>query len=1079
MPAVAARAHRLLRTSSLLALLLLTCLPSLLAQRAEHLNYQVNSAYEEREPMLSPDGKTLYFWRRAMPANTGGLPDPGDIWFSRQLGDGSWTSAVRAAPPLNSMGHDFVWHVDEDTIWINQVAPGSQEDGIKYSLRDRNGFWQAPQDAHIHHFTYEGTYKDFFMGPGRIMLLPNEGQNSYGGTDIYVCFPINDTAWSNPINLGPTINTAGDDDAPFLAPDGMTLYFNSNGHDGFGDHDVFVSTRLDDSWQHWTEPVNLGHPINTPGYDFDFVITEDGEYAYWGSESNTYGSNDIFRMPLNTCELTVYPQGNHEVCRGEAFTLEAGFADESGLRYQWKKDGQVIPGATKRQLTITEEGSYSLLRIRPRCTRESEPQRIRFIDPPEAEIKTYAETICLDDSVRLRTTAQRGASFQWQKNGLDIPAANEAVYWVKSPGDYSVRVSNGSCERTSAPISLNRFDEPSIFQAKDTLERSPLLIPQWVWTNKLEEPRGDRLLQDLATSAEGAPYLLSLERDRRGRLTEQVTAYFPEGPFRFSLPERSVQPGQHRFLAIDPEGNLIISRDEQYLSKHRSDGKLLWRIDQSIDRITGLCTDDIGNIYTMGRFQDTLVLAGKAFPATKRGSMFLAKHDGEGVLQWVRSMSVDWYKYDFGNALHTDCQGNLYLAGGFSTIANFRKKILRGSLGGYSYFLAKYNTHGDFQWAQKITTDKMGVRTHDISTDCQGNTYLLFNYLLQKYNAEGDRLYEHTLKAPGLPRTLRIAATDLQDLYISGITQEKGELFVTKLDRSQRQVMLWRGRGGSEDLDDLPIITADGLGNVYVAGNSKSADAPPGTMLALRGKSDGFLAKYGKKRPSLRPETITLCKGESTTLMVHPAKGISYQWLRNGTEIPGAIGPRLRVSEEGDYQLRATASPCERLSAIQSVVIDCDGNPFKPPKPPLLAEQAPTPSELETDRKGRPSRLKNRRIKEQDELSISNPEVSIFLWDHGADDQDTISININGVWVLENYRLSKEKKEIKFRFDPGNPHNVIILYAHNLGRISPNTAAIMIDDGVEQQSSRLRSNLNSNGAIHVNFSENRGYPKRE
>jgi len=1049
-------------------------------QRAEHLSQQVNSEYEEREPILSPDGKTLYFWRRSTPANTAGLPDPGDIWVSRLLGDGSWTSAVRVGPPLNTDGHDFVWHVGQDTLWINQVAPGGREAGMKYSVKNRNGFWGRPQPAYIRGFVYEGNYKDFFMGPGRVMLLPNEGKDSYGETDIYVCFPINDTAWSKPLNLGPVINTAGDDDAPFLAPDGVTLYFNSNGHGGFGDHDVFVSTRLDDSWQNWSEPVNLGHPINTPGYDFDFVITADGSYAYWGSESGSYGNNDIFRLPLKSCELDVYPEGNHTVCRGETFVLEAGFTDESDVTFQWKKDGNIIPGATGRRLNITEPGSYSLVKVRNKCVVESPPQRIRFIDPPLAEIKSYSEIICLDDSIRLRTTSQNGVTYQWQRNGLDIPGANRAIYWVKTPGTYSVKVANSSCESVSEPIELKRFQPPVVFRASDTLLQSPLIIPQWVWTNKLEARKGTQYLKDLAVSPEGSAVVLSLVADQRGRITEYIARYFPEGPYRFELPARKVDDLSPRFLDVDAEGNIIVTRNEIYLSKYRPDGKLLWRIDQSIDKVCGVATDEIGNIYTLGRYQDTIRFEGRAYPATKRGSMFLAKHSPSGDLQWVRTMSVDWYKYDFGNALQTDCQGNVYLAGGYSSIANFREKILRGGLRGYSYFVAKYNANGDFQWANKVSTDKMGVRTHDIYTDCQGNTYLLFNYLIQKYDKGGKLLFEKHLKAPGAPRNARIAANQVGDLFLVGITQDKGEFFVTKLDHKGNQVMLWMGKGGSDATEDLPLIDSDASGNIYVAGISKSGDAPPGTMLATRRKSDAFIAKYGKIKPKLVPEAITICPGEPVRLMTREEKGVSYQWLRNGEPIPGAITASLLVQEAGDYQLLAIAAPCQRTSPVQKVMVDCGNKPpALPPPPPPRVNTPPVaassrPSELRRDANGRPVRLRNRRIKPQDDILISNPKVTISLWDHGADDQDTISLNINGVWVLQNYRLRKEKKEIEFTFDPAEPYNVIILYAHNLGRVPPNTASIMIDDGINQQTTRLRSNLNSNGSINVQLAGSRG-----
>lgn len=1068
-----------MRISQYVCLLTLICLVHTgLAQRAEHLSRQVNSEFEEREPILSPDGRTLFFWRRATPANTGGIPDPGDIWFSRLLGDNTWTSAVRIGPPLNSSGHDFVWHISpsNDTIWINQVRPGGNEIGLMYSVKTRSGFWTNPRKGYIDGFVYSGNYKDFFIGPGNMMLIPNESDEGYGGTDIYVCFPTSATTWSKPINLGPSINTPGDDDAPFLAPDGKTLYFNSNGHGGLGDHDIFVSKRLDDSWQNWSTPVSIGYPINTPAYDFDFILSADGRYAYWGSEMNTFGDNDIFRLDLMSCELDVYPKGNHTVCKGETFTLEAGFANESDLKYQWKRDGNIIPGANSRRLAITEPGSYSLLRIRNKCVGESEPQIVRFIDAPTAEIRSYSESICLEDSVRLRTPIKNGETYQWKKNGLDIPNANRSIYWVKTPGTYSLEVSNGRCDVVSKPIALKRFQSPTIFQAQDSSLKSPLVIPQWVWTNKLEPRKGTEIVKGIAVSDQGSAYVISLEQDRKGRMTEHITSYFPGGPYRFSLTERKTQDDGNRYMHVDAEGNLLLATNEIFLSKYNYNGRLQWRIDQSIDKVTGVTTDEIGNVYTLARYRDSMIFEGTLYPATPRGSMILTKHNPDGEFIWARTMSVDWYKYDFGNAIHSDCEGNVYIAGGFSSIANFRKKILRSGLTGYSYFISKYNTEGEFQWANKIKTDKMGVRTHDIYTDCKGNTYAVFNYKILKYDKEGNTIYDKRLKAPGPPRHIRISATELGDLFLAGITQEKSEFFVNKLDFKGNQVNLWRGKGASDQLGDLPVIDVDGMGNIYVAGTTKGGNIPPGTLLASRRKSQGFLAKYGKKRPSIKPGTIDICEGDVVTLMTQPEKGIVYQWLRNGVPIEGATGVSYTATLAGDYQVRAIAAPCERESVIQRIEVNCGKKP--PIAAPPIASTAPPKPQINTDvdrnNTGAPVRIRNTRVKKQDDFFLTNPKIKVYVWDHGAVDQDTISLNINGVWVLENYKLEKQRKEIEFTLDPNSEHNFIILYAHNLGTTPPNTATILVDDGLVQQSTKLRSNLNSSGSINIQLGRSRG-----
>ncbi|RMG65919.1 MAG: hypothetical protein D6722_15540, partial [Bacteroidetes bacterium] len=255
------------------------------AQQALRLPEGVNSVYEEREPIPAPDGG-LYFWRRQSPDNLAGEYDPGDIWYSARSPQGRWQPARRMPSPLNSLGLDFVWHVSasHDTLWLTQNPPGVNYLPPAFSVRQGPDQWTPPRRVNLIDLQYQGQYKDYYIGPGRRLLLPNEGPDSYGGTDLYICFPRNDTAWTRPINLGPVINSAGDEDAPCLSPDGRALYFNSNGHGGRGGHDVFVSYRLDESWRNWSEPVNLGAPVNTPSYDFDFMLSANGEEAFWCSD---------------------------------------------------------------------------------------------------------------------------------------------------------------------------------------------------------------------------------------------------------------------------------------------------------------------------------------------------------------------------------------------------------------------------------------------------------------------------------------------------------------------------------------------------------------------------------------------------------------------------------------------------------------------------------------------------------------------------------------------------------------------------------------------------------------------------
>jgi outer membrane protein OmpA-like peptidoglycan-associated protein len=133
---------------------------------------------------------------------------------------------------------------------------------------------------------------------GKTLFLAIETNNTFGKRDIYVSFLQEDGTWSEPKNLGKQINTPDEEESPFLAPDGVTLYYSTSGLPGYGSKDIFVSKRLDDTWTNWSEPQNLGHEINTDGIDAFFVIPASGKYAYMSSNFESIGANDLIQIEL-------------------------------------------------------------------------------------------------------------------------------------------------------------------------------------------------------------------------------------------------------------------------------------------------------------------------------------------------------------------------------------------------------------------------------------------------------------------------------------------------------------------------------------------------------------------------------------------------------------------------------------------------------------------------------------------------------------------------------------------------------------------------------------------------------------
>ncbi|MBL7835420.1 MAG: OmpA family protein [Cyclobacteriaceae bacterium] len=283
--------------------------PELLASGivTEVLDKNVNSDVNELNPILSPDGKTLYFSRTNHPDNAGGKKDKEDIWYSELGADGKWQLAKNAGAPLNNEYPNFVSAISSTTPDGKSVIMllGNKYDekgdsklaGVSMSS-NVGGNWTKPVALKIeddYNFHEKANY--FLANNRKTLLMSVQRDDSRGDRDLYVSFMKADSSWSRPLNLGAMVNTAGEESAPFLALDDKTLYFSSNGFSGYGGTDIYVSKRLDDTWTNWSEPENLGPDINSPKEDLFFNIPANSEYAYYSrgvSDNNT----DIFRIKL-------------------------------------------------------------------------------------------------------------------------------------------------------------------------------------------------------------------------------------------------------------------------------------------------------------------------------------------------------------------------------------------------------------------------------------------------------------------------------------------------------------------------------------------------------------------------------------------------------------------------------------------------------------------------------------------------------------------------------------------------------------------------------------------------------------
>lgn len=271
------------------------------------LGTQVNSTYYEGQPVISADGRYLFVYRVAHPQNLGMKYSSRDedIWVAELQANGSFSEMKNMGTPLNGDTNSAVLGIsgDGNTLFLYDqynLAADFGVTNIAVSERTLTG-WSVPRSIKIKNFKWNTETAWMSMSVDKRILLIGYANNpvTFGKQDLYVSFLEADGTFSSPMNLGSTLNTSGIEGSPFLAADNVTLYFSTDGRKGYGNLDVFVTKRLDNTWLKWSEPLNLGAKVNTPFWDNEFSITAKGNVAYFSSGGQSYGENaDIYKIDI-------------------------------------------------------------------------------------------------------------------------------------------------------------------------------------------------------------------------------------------------------------------------------------------------------------------------------------------------------------------------------------------------------------------------------------------------------------------------------------------------------------------------------------------------------------------------------------------------------------------------------------------------------------------------------------------------------------------------------------------------------------------------------------------------------------
>lgn len=267
------------------------------------LNKEVNTYYHDAAPVVSYDGKKLYFFIHNHPENFGGKDGSDEIWMSELNDKDEWSAPVHLGPPFNIHRSNQVFTCLPDGSLF--IKGGKTKDSKGFSLVSPSG---ALTEIEIPGFREmnKGRFYGASMSSDakHIIMFFSETPNSLR-SNLYVS-NFENGKWTAPKRLN--ISNRDDDVGPFIAPDDKTLYFSSNrvapGRKGRAD--IYRCTRLDDTWQNWSEPVNMGAPVNTAADELYFCIDREGNIYTSRSNSTIDGGNlDLFKLVSREVKVIV------------------------------------------------------------------------------------------------------------------------------------------------------------------------------------------------------------------------------------------------------------------------------------------------------------------------------------------------------------------------------------------------------------------------------------------------------------------------------------------------------------------------------------------------------------------------------------------------------------------------------------------------------------------------------------------------------------------------------------------------------------------------------------------------------
>lgn len=335
----------------------------------ENLGDSVNSPYNEYWPSLSVDESVLMFtvMLPVPEAGEGSRRFQEDLYLST-MSEGGWTGRINAGPPLNSADNEGAQSITADGRVLYFTAcnrhDGKGQCDIYRSEKQENG-WSIPENLGAPVNSRYSEKHPAVSADGRMLYFASDRPGGKGSLDLWVSRWTGEQ-WSEPVNLGDSVNTPLKEQSPFIHPDQQSLYFSSDGWTGMGQGDLFLTT-LDASGG-WKEPQNLGYPINTYNDEIGLTVSASGDRAFFASDRDEGGDTDLYTFPLPEQVRPVpvsYVAGrvtDSQTGRGLAARLELIDLDTDTVVMQTgtrQGDGSYLlslPAGRQYALNVTSEG---------------------------------------------------------------------------------------------------------------------------------------------------------------------------------------------------------------------------------------------------------------------------------------------------------------------------------------------------------------------------------------------------------------------------------------------------------------------------------------------------------------------------------------------------------------------------------------------------------------------------------------------------------------------------------------------------------------------------------------------------